>query len=200
MRRSFLGVVSVLVLGLAFSCARKDAEPAASTPGSEAERSEAERSEAERSEAERGSAAEEQKSAEGAGAEDAEQEPPPPAAAPYPGDESPKLKPQRPAQRGASKAKGDALDDDGETALPATASEAAQLLDTTFTALGNALELATPDCTTAGTLRDRVCELAEHICRLAGDAPSSETQSLCKDGRVRCEQARARFDGTCASP
>lgn len=77
---------------------------------------------------------------------------------------------------------------------------ATEQLQAAFAEVERALELSTPDCSTAKTLRDRVCELAEHICRLAEESSASSAATMCEDGRKRCGEVKAKFDATCASP
>jgi hypothetical protein len=61
--------------------------------------------------------------------------------------------------------------------------------------LGNALALATPDCSVLRPLRDRICELSEHICRLGGADP--EINVRCEDGKRRCSDAKDRVGSQC---
>jgi hypothetical protein len=47
-------------------------------------------------------------------------------------------------------------------------------------------------------LRDRICELAARICRLADEnGPSAELSARCADGRPRCERAKSKATGLC---
>jgi hypothetical protein len=62
------------------------------------------------------------------------------------------------------------------------------------------LALSAPDCISAGVFRDRVCELAERICKLAGDNPTRGVAERCGDGRARCTDARRRFSLGCPTP
>jgi hypothetical protein len=80
----------------------------------------------------------------------------------------------------------------------ATAGSAwARLVDTEDT-LHDALGLASVDCDAARDLRDRICDLGERICSIAGDHPDDHvTEDRCEDGRDRCERARRRVDDRC---
>jgi hypothetical protein len=62
------------------------------------------------------------------------------------------------------------------------------------------LSLSAPDCVTAAVFRDRVCELAERICRLADEHRAAESDAQCGDGRERCVQARRRYELGCPTP
>jgi hypothetical protein len=77
--------------------------------------------------------------------------------------------------------------------MDATASE--QALDRAYKELGDALSLAAPDCNVVRSLRDRICDLAEHICRLAAADP--EIKIRCDDGRIRCSDAKTRVGVQC---
>lgn len=73
-------------------------------------------------------------------------------------------------------------------------------LQATYASLGHALELAQPDCESAGQFRDRVCALSEQICRLAEQQPTPSANATCTDGRERCRESHKRFDESCGSP
>jgi hypothetical protein len=60
------------------------------------------------------------------------------------------------------------------------------------------LRLAAPDCTTAWSLRDRICDLSDRICDLADRSAEPEVRERCTDGKIRCERATARVRTTCA--
>lgn len=60
----------------------------------------------------------------------------------------------------------------------------------------SALAAAAPDCEGARGFRDAVCSLAERICALTGQAPSS-LAARCDDGRRRCAQSRLRYSRQC---
>jgi hypothetical protein len=64
--------------------------------------------------------------------------------------------------------------------------------------LDGALSLAAPDCTTAWSLRDRICDLAQRLCDLAGRSAEPEVADRCADGRARCERATGRVRAACA--
>ncbi|HVU04621.1 MAG TPA: hypothetical protein VHE30_22840 [Polyangiaceae bacterium] len=70
-------------------------------------------------------------------------------------------------------------------AARAALSDAVQKLD-------QAVQLASPDCPTARSLRDRICELSGRICRL-----TSGPDPLCKDSSARCESAKTRVASEC---
>jgi hypothetical protein len=108
--------------------------------------------------------------------------PAPPAAAPGRGQGSEDLLDQR------------------ERAAPLDIDQAMAQLHRTLSELDRALMLSAPDCVTAASLRDRVCELAEHICRLADESGAQSAQELCGDGRGRCSEARKRYAESCAEP
>jgi hypothetical protein len=76
--------------------------------------------------------------------------------------------------------------------------QADERLAATYESLGDELRLSSPDCTTARGFGDRICGLAEHICRIAerGDEPSE--LALCVDGRNRCAEARRRLQERCS--
>ena len=79
---------------------------------------------------------------------------------------------------------------DAATALRAL-DEATRLLDDTMSA-------GAPDCGTAKVLRDRICELSERICRIAGEsAPNPELAAHCADATPRCERAKSKVTGPC---
>jgi len=64
-------------------------------------------------------------------------------------------------------------------------------------AFDDSLALATPDCPTARTLRDRICELSARICTLSQTEPTPELASACTDGRTRCNKAKERVGASC---
>lgn len=71
-------------------------------------------------------------------------------------------------------------------------------LQANFERLGDALRLSSPDCPSARQYGARVCELAEHICRLAEKGDEPEELALCVDGRNRCAEVRRRLGERCA--
>lgn len=115
----------------------------------------------------------------------------PQPAAPPPAAEHSDALPDRDEARG-----GNALEE--RKPMPDDIEDASEALSKTFSNLERALELSVPDCTTAKQLRDRVCELSEHICRLADETDTRASQELCGDGRGRCADARKRYEITCA--
>jgi len=64
--------------------------------------------------------------------------------------------------------------------------------------LEGALALSAPDCTTAWALRDRICDLAQRLCDVAGRSAEPELVERCTDGRSRCERATTRVRASCA--
>jgi hypothetical protein len=69
--------------------------------------------------------------------------------------------------------------------------EATKLLDDTVSA-------GAPDCATVKLLRDRICELAARICRIADESgPSAELSARCADGKPRCDRAKTKATGLC---
>ena len=62
----------------------------------------------------------------------------------------------------------------------------------------SALTLATPDCTTAWALRDKICDLAQRLCDIAGRSAEPEVADRCTDGKSRCARATARVRAGCA--
>jgi hypothetical protein len=63
--------------------------------------------------------------------------------------------------------------------------------------LEGTLTLAVPDCTTAWSLRDRICDLADRICDLAGRSAERDVAERCSDGRTRCARATSRVRESC---
>jgi hypothetical protein len=64
--------------------------------------------------------------------------------------------------------------------------------------LENALTLSAPDCSTAWALRDKICDLAQRLCDMAGRSAEPEVAERCTDGRARCEKATTRVRAGCA--
>ena len=90
----------------------------------------------------------------------------------------------------------------GGAALPGSTKregkgEPADEIDTLSRRLEGALSLATPDCTSAWSLRDRICDLADRICDLASRSAERDVAERCSDGRVRCEHATSRVRESC---
>jgi hypothetical protein len=71
-------------------------------------------------------------------------------------------------------------------------------IETLGRALEGALALAAPDCTTAWSLRDRICDLSQRLCDIAGRSAEPDVAERCTDGRSRCERATARVRAACA--
>lgn len=126
---------------------------------------------------------------------------------PEPSDASEKKKDsakEAPRQRAASKpgkagmgsgaASEAELDDEGSPAL--AASQSWSQLNVALGELESALSLAVPDCSAAERFRQNVCSLAERICTLEQDLPST-TPHNCVDGRKRCSDATSRYHGKC---
>lgn len=109
---------------------------------------------------------------------------------------------EAPAAPGAAPAPAqerDVLSERGRDA-PANLDEAMALLESTLSDLNRALTLSAPDCVMGARLRDRVCDLAEHICRLTDESAEPSAQELCGDGRARCADARKRYAESCPTP
>jgi hypothetical protein len=70
-------------------------------------------------------------------------------------------------------------------------------IDTLSRRLEGALSLSTPDCTSAWSLRDRICDLADRICDLAGRSAERDVAERCNDGRSRCQRATSRVRESC---
>lgn len=63
--------------------------------------------------------------------------------------------------------------------------------------LDASLELAQPDCGTAGEHLERMCDLAERICEIAEDTGDQGAQDRCADGTARCERGRSAHADAC---
>jgi len=63
--------------------------------------------------------------------------------------------------------------------------------------LEGALRLSVPDCTTAWSLRDRICDLADRICDLASRSNERDVAERCTDAKSRCERATSRVREAC---
>jgi hypothetical protein len=63
--------------------------------------------------------------------------------------------------------------------------------------LEGTLSLSTPDCTSAWSLRDRICDLADRICDLANRSAERDVAERCSDGRSRCQRATSRVRESC---
>lgn len=63
--------------------------------------------------------------------------------------------------------------------------------------LSAAIEASTPDCPGAEGFRRTVCQLAERICSLESDLPSSGAERHCGDSRARCSAATSRYRQSC---
>jgi hypothetical protein len=72
-------------------------------------------------------------------------------------------------------------------------------MDALVRQMESALTLATPDCTTAWALRDKICDLAQRLCDIAGRSAEPEVDDRCTDGKSRCERATARVRAGCAT-
>jgi hypothetical protein len=76
--------------------------------------------------------------------------------------------------------------------------QAERELEASFGRLSEELRLNTPDCPSAEQFVNRICELAEHICRLAEKEDEPEDLAVCVDGRNRCAESRRRYSDRCA--
>jgi hypothetical protein len=63
-------------------------------------------------------------------------------------------------------------------------------------ALGTSLASDSPDCDGAAVHRDRICDLADRICRLTRELPDS-LKGKCDDGNARCERAKRDYSRSC---
>lgn len=84
--------------------------------------------------------------------------------------------------------------DEAEPAL--AVSESWTQLNVAYDDLTSALALSVPDCGAAERFRQNVCALAERICTLERDLPST-TPHNCNDGRTRCSDATSRYNAKC---
>lgn len=62
--------------------------------------------------------------------------------------------------------------------------------------LSATIELKAPDCEQAENFRRAVCQLAERICVLEQDLPTT-VERHCADSRTRCVSAAKRYSATC---
>lgn len=207
-------VVVVLTCGGMFACARSEQQaPAKEAPSAAAVPAEEQRAAPAQAVSPEGNARDEWPQAGAAG-------PPPPAKpkaeqpspAPLPLDkpkasdatekkkDSAKAAPSRAAQKPGNGAAGAGVASEGEfddEASPAlAASQSWSQLNVAFGELESALALSVPDCGAAERFRQNVCTLAERICTLEQDLPST-TPHNCADGRKRCSDATSRYHGKC---
>jgi hypothetical protein len=89
---------------------------------------------------------------------------------------------------------GEGAADEAEPAL--AAEQSWTRLGVAFDELTSALALSVPDCGAAERFRQNVCTLAERICTLERDLPST-TPHRCTDGRQRCTDATTRYNAKC---
>jgi len=85
----------------------------------------------------------------------------------------------------------------GSTKREGAGGEPMDEIDSLSRRLEGALTLSTPDCTSAWSLRDRICDLADRICDLAGRSAERDVAERCSDGRARCERATSRVRESC---
>jgi hypothetical protein len=71
-------------------------------------------------------------------------------------------------------------------------------IDALTRSLDRTLRLSVPDCGSAASLRDRICDLAQRICDIAARSAETEVAERCTDGKRRCERATASVRATCA--
>lgn len=100
----------------------------------------------------------------------------------------------KPAKGELGASEGSASADEAQPAL--AVSESWTQLNLAFDGLTSALALSVPDCSAAERFRQNVCSLAEHICSLERDLPST-TPHNCGDGRTRCNDATSRYNAKC---
>ncbi len=198
--------VSVILAATGLSCARKP-EKSESAPVAPAASAPADKTEGSASEADQAPAAEpegRQYAPAPAGGEaredtlegDEEQKdvlaPRPKAASPSKKKAS--RKPETPSAPQRSRGPVDSLSELSTLSI----GQAERELEATFSRLGEELRLSSPDCPSAEQFVDRICELAEHICRLAEKEDEPEELALCVDGRNRCAESRRRYSEKCA--
>jgi len=202
-QRSTMGL---LVLALTAACARKSAPahseaPAVATGSAGGETAPADEPRA--TEAAEEEPATEEKAA-APGAQPAEPvapspAPPPPAAGRDRAESDRKddlaqpAKPKSSKKSTASRGAVDSVDEESRADIE----QAARELEANFERLGDALRLATPDCPSARQFGQRICDLAERICRIAERGDDSDQLALCVDGRNRCAESQRRLAERC---
>ena len=73
-----------------------------------------------------------------------------------------------------------------------------QELISTHQSLSSALSAAgSLDCDEARSMQERICDLADRICRIASSSGDHQTGQRCEDGRSRCERAGASIRDRC---
>jgi hypothetical protein len=85
----------------------------------------------------------------------------------------------------------------GSTKREGKGGEPMDEIDALTRRLEGALSLSTPDCTSAWSLRDRICDLADRICDLANRSAERDVAERCSDGRSRCQRATSRVRESC---
>lgn len=204
-------LAGALILGSACSCARKPATEQESTPApprSVQEADDADRPEA--SERAEGALRSETKQPEpGSPAPAADEESPLPRAAPrVPESESasqggsgagaaPRMEGAKRRSVPAAENKPKSVDSLEDSDAQLSFEQAERELEASFSKLGDELRLSSPDCPTARQLAGRVCQLAEHICRIAERGKDAVRLATCVDGRNRCAEANRRIEGKC---
>jgi hypothetical protein len=116
---------------------------------------------------------------------------PPPASAPVLEQQGPV-----PEESRKDRAKSDDLADAGFAAgysLP----KALAAIERFDAQLSAAVALSAPNCPDAEGFRRSVCQLAERICVLEDDLPSSGQERHCGDSRARCVAATSRYRQSC---
>jgi type IV secretory pathway VirB10-like protein len=105
----------------------------------------------------------------------------------------------QPARPAASKPKDKATLDRSAKADEQNLSEwsrSISLLEESFEQFENAIELAAPNCPAADKYRLTVCALADRICSLEEQVPTT-TRRRCDDGKQRCAQAGQKYRARC---
>jgi hypothetical protein len=97
--------------------------------------------------------------------------------------------------RPAAPAAGSALP--GSTTRESKGGEPMDEIEALSKRLDGALTLSTPDCTSAWSFRDRICDLADRICDLANRSAERDVAERCTDGRSRCQRATSRVRESC---
>lgn len=111
------------------------------------------------------------------------------------GDRARETAPESLSPRPAAPAGGAALP--GSTTREGKGGEPMDEIDALTKRFEGALSLSTPDCTSAWSLRDRICDLADRICDLANRSAERDVAERCTDGRSRCQRATSRVRESC---
>lgn len=88
------------------------------------------------------------------------------------------------------------MEADDTVAVLERAQQATVDIDLAFERMAEALELAVPDCSAAERFRQNLCSLADHICQIEQELPTT-TMRRCEDGKKRCADASKRYRTRC---